>query len=300
MLEDVTFAIPTYNRNEYLKKLLNSIPRSLNANFAISDNGGYVEEETIQKHKARTKLVASDNIIDMYDNWNKAIGLVQTTWFFIPSDDDVYYEEKLPVVATALQKYPNADIIIFGHDVIDENDSFLSRWIPEKEQEYLSPTGFSLFKYGVSARFPSILFRTSHVNKMGGIDPSYKFTAGDSLLIQKCLVNGNAVFINEVIGAYRTWPNNYTNKLIASTEWLDKVDRWQDEIGYELKKCGIPNVDPKKVKDEVYAQNLLNGIQVMKKNKEGTFSIFKFVRSNRFPWNARMSSKFQILKQILV
>jgi len=298
MLEEVTFAIPTYNRNEYLKRLLHSIPASLNANFAISDNGNYVREETIQVHRDKTAIVSSEEVIGMYDNWNKVIGLVKTDWFFIPSDDDLYYPEELHIIGEALSKYPNADVIIFGHNVIDENDNILSKWIPDNEKQYPKPNGFYQFQYGVNARFPSILFRTEHVRKMGGIDTSYSFTAGDSLLIQKCLINGNTVFIDRIIGAYRTWPNNFTNQLIASKEWLEKIDRWQDEIALELSKHNINNDDFKSVKDEVYAQNLLNGVHVMKRNKQNLFSVVKFVLSNRFPWHATIRTKLHLLKSI--
>ncbi|MBT2562750.1 glycosyltransferase [Pedobacter sp. ISL-64] len=299
MLEEVTFAIPTYNRNEYLKKLLDSIPTFLNATFVISDNGDYVLEETLQKHKSKTTVVSSKEVIGMYENWNKVINLVQTKWFFIPSDDDLYFEDGLIAVKEAIEKHPNGDIFIFGHHVIDENDKFLSKWMPTREEELLAPKGFELFKYGVNARFPSILFRTEHVRNMGGIDSSYSFTAGDSLLIQKCLINGNAVFVDKILGAYRTWPNNYTNQLIASKEWLQKIDRWQDEISIEIDKSNIKNLNLKRMKDEVYAQNLLNGIQVMRKNQKGFTSILKFIFSNRFPWKANLKTKLQILKLIL-
>ncbi|MDQ0637090.1 glycosyltransferase involved in cell wall biosynthesis [Pedobacter sp. W3I1] len=300
MLEEVTFAIPTYNRNEYLKKLLDSIPVSLSTAFVISDNGGYVREETLQKHRSKITIVSSKEVVGMYENWNKAIDLVQTKWFFIPSDDDLYYEDGLATIQEILQKYPNGDIFIFGHHVIDENDKILSQWVPSQEVELLAPKGFEVFKYGVNARFPSILFRTAHVREMGGIDSSYSFTAGDSLLIQKCLINGTAVFVDKIVGAYRTWPNNYTNQLIASKEWLEKIDRWQDEIAIELNKTNGKKLNLASIKDEVYAQNLLNSIVVMRKNKKQLLSILKFLYQNRFPWKANFKTKVQVFKLILI
>jgi len=298
-LNDVTFAIPTYNRNEYLKKLLESIPSGLGVKFAISDNGNFVLDDTIKKHASNLKIAHSEKVIEMYDNWNKAISLVDTTWFLIPSDDDLYYAENFSTIDKALTENPDADIFIFGHHVIDENDHVKSTWSPENGV-FMAPNGFEIFKYGVNARFPSILFRTEFVNKMGKIDTTYEFTAGDSLLIQKCLINGKSVFINEVIGAYRTWSNNFTNQLIGSKKWLDKIDRWQNELAEELSKIPASNFDGKKIKDEVYARNLLEGILTIRKTKQGVFKSMNFVLKNRYPWNAKFTTHLHILKSLII
>lgn len=298
MLEDITFAIPTYNRNEYLSKLLNSIPEGQGAKIAISDNGNFVQEKTYQKHSENVTIVSCEKVIEMYENWNKVISIVDTKWFFIPSDDDLYYADKLEVVRKVVNTYPQADIIIFGHNVIDENDNVLSTWVPKMKNVYNAPDGFDLFKYGVSARFPSILFKTDLVREMGGIDSSYVFTAGDSLLIQKCLINGTSVFVDEVIGAYRTWSNNFTGQLMATKEWLDKIDKWQNELSLELIEKGIYRVSNKKIKDEVFAQNLIGGMNIIGSSKNSFFKKIKFLLENRYPWKAKFLTHLRIVKSV--
>lgn len=293
MLEDITFAIPTYNRNDYLKQLLNSIPDNQGFKFAISDNGGFVLKETLTKHANQITIKSCKEVIQMYDNWNLAISLVETKWFFIPSDDDLYYPEQIIKVSDALKKYGDADIIIFGHHVIDENDKILSSWLPDVEGEFEKGQGFEQFKFGVDARFPAILFRTSFVKKMGLIDSTYLFTAGDSLLIQKCLIYGKSVFIKQIIGAYRTWPNNFTNERIASKEWLEKIDRWQNELAIEIEKSGVLVYEKKRIGDEVYARNLIGGLSSLKRNK-GMLYAFRFLMQNRYPWFALLKTQARI------
>jgi len=297
MLEDVTFAIPTYNRNEYLERLLDSIPNNLGAKFAISDNGSFVIEKTLLKHSGNIEIISSKNVIEMYENWNMAISMVQTKWFLIPSDDDLYYSETIKSLHNAIKVYPDADILFFGHNVINEDDKILSTWVPPKEGIFNAPEGFEFFKYGVDARFPCIIFRTEFVKKLGGIDSTYLFTAGDSLLIQKCLIHGKSVFIKEVVGAYRTWAKNFTNQLIASKRWLDKIDRWQDEIAIELENAGISIAE--NLKDEVYAQNLLSAFEVMRNNHKNLFDRISFLSENRFPWGAKYTTKFRVLKRLM-
>ena len=45
MLKNLTIAIPTYNRNDYLIKLLKTIPASFTGKVVVSDNEGHVTPE---------------------------------------------------------------------------------------------------------------------------------------------------------------------------------------------------------------------------------------------------------------
>jgi glycosyltransferase involved in cell wall biosynthesis len=295
-LDNLTVTIPTFNRAIYLNKLLNSLPKSLHV--VVSDNGAFLSDE----FKARfpwTKFITQEIVIDAPSNWNKCMHAVNTEWFVLPSDDDLYFEHSFNIIQHYCDQYPDADLLIFGHKVINENGVEISSWIPEKLQEFKAPGAYNLFKYGVESRFPSMLFKTAKVKECGYLDKSYKLTAGDSKLIQMILLSGTVVFIPEIVGAYRTWPQNSTTLTIGTNHWLREIDRWQNDIGGYIKNNVNDNFleEFKSIKDEVYARNFLAGMYSLK-NKKG-LKKWDFIIKSRFPFKASMRTKLRILKAVL-
>ncbi|MBK0381138.1 glycosyltransferase family 2 protein [Mucilaginibacter segetis] len=297
-LSNLTIVIPTYNRQFYLNKLLNTLP--VDINIIVSDNGMFLTDEFKAKF-INVKFILQDLVIDALQNWNKCIKAVNTDWFMIPSDDDLYYEKSFDIIEKYINQYQNADLLIFGHNVINENDDLISEWRPKKLLEMAPPSGFNILKYGVEARFPSMLFKTSKVQQLGYIDESYKLTAGDSKLIQMIALTGKVVFIPEIIGAYRTWPNNSTVLTLGTAGWLAEIDRWQNDIEYYIKNQ-IP-LSPvrnfKKIRDEVYGRNLVGSI-INKKAKSNFRDVLFFLKNVRFPWHASFITKLKILKALLL
>lgn len=299
MLKDLTIAIPTYNRNDFLVKILSTIPKD--ECVIVSDNGGKVTGNIISEY-ANFSFVKPSEKLEMFENWNFCIDKVKTKWFIIPSDDDLFYPNAFNKISTVLTKYNDASIIIFGHNVIDEFDNVQSTWVPSKLEVLQKPKGYNYFKYGVKARLPSIIFKTDIAKSFGLFDKSFVYTAADSLLIQKCMLNGTAVLLPDIISAYRIWPNNFTSKYIASKDWLQKIDKWQDEILKDVeityKKSDL-KINALMIKDEVYADNLLGGIANVK-TKSGLKEAFRFAKSVRFPWNAKLITKLRIIKALLL
>lgn len=301
MLEKLTIAIPTYNRNDYLIKLLKTIPASFDGNVVISDNGGYVTDEIINVFSEFT-FMRSKQKLDMFQNWNVALASVTTEWFIMPSDDDLFCQGSFDKIDLVLKQYPQGDIFIFGHNVIDENDSIINFWIPEKLNFFDNTEGFKVFMKGVAARCPSIIMRTELVRKMGLFDESLEFTAADSLLIQKCLLYGKSFFVPEIVSSYRVWPNNFTNQLVATKRWMDKIELWIDKLGFVLKKdfsFFFTEAQIKNIKDEIYAQNLLAGISKIRKN-DGFLGMLKYICVNRYPYRADFKTQLVFIKIVLL
>jgi len=301
MLSKLTIAIPTYNRNDYLLKLFHTIPNDFHGKVVVSDNGNYVTD-VIKSDYLDYDFHGIQEKVEMFQNWNRAIDYVNTEWFMIPSDDDVFYPDSFNIINKILNEHPEGDIFIFGHNVIDENDNVLHSWKPERYHVYKSPYGFNIFSAGVDARCPSIIMRTEFAKKLGKFDESFKYTAADSLLIQKCLLYGNSVFVPEVISGYRTWPNNFTSQLNATKEWMTIIRRWTDKIADILstefsKEIPIKNIN--NFKDEIFGRNLLSGL-INKRSKEGMLAAFKFVRENGFPFHADLKTKLRIVKSIML
>lgn len=299
MLKDLTVVIPTYNRNDYLIKILNTIPK--NENVVIGDNGGSVTEAIIKQYPDFS-FIRPAKKLNMFENWNFCINHVKTKWFIIPSDDDMFYSGAFKKIENALNNYSDANIILFGHKVINASDDELSSWKSEKIEMLESPHGYNYFKYGVDARLPAIIFKTDVAKSYGLFDESYEYTAADSLLIQKCMLYGKAVILPEIIAAYRVWPDNFTNKHISTPDWLTKIDRWQNEIGTAAKIVYNKlnkEINTVQIKDEVYARNLLGGV-ASKKAKSGFMGAYLLVKSVRFPLKAKLITQMRIIKALLI
>jgi len=299
MLNELTLVIPTYNRNDYLIKILDSIPSDINV--VIGDNGGAVTKEIIDRYP-NFSFLRPDKKLEMFENWNFCINNVKTKWFIIPSDDDLYYPGAFKKIEAALGTYPEADLILFGHNVINEHDEILSTWQPPGVNILMQPTGYDYFKYDVKARLPSIIFKTEKARSYGLFDESYVYTAADSLLIQKFMLYGKTVILPEVISGYRVWKDNITSRYTATRDWLTKIDKWQDEILKHVKIVYENNnlkINASSIKDEVYASNLIQGI-VNKRRKSSRKELYSFVKSVRFPWKAKFVTQLRIIKALLI
>jgi glycosyltransferase involved in cell wall biosynthesis len=299
-MDKLQIAIPTYNRNVLLEKLLSTIPSQFKV--IVSDNGAFTNQELKEKFP-NAKFISHNNVLDVFANWNVAAKNVNSTWVIIPSDDDIFHEEAFTIIENYIEKYPNADMLLFGHDLVNENDEKLKGWNINEELEYSSPLGFDIFKLGVDARMPSVVFKTSLLKKLNYFDESYKLTAGDSDLIQRALLHGNVVFIPKIISAYRVWAGALTSQKIATKLWLDEIDLWQDkisELGIKAYKTkGLNPLNFSKIKDEVYGRNLIAGLS-NKRKKGSIFDTMKFLLGNRFPWRANHNTKLQIIKAVLI
>lgn len=299
IIDNLTVAIPTYNRLQYLSKILKSIPASIK--IIVSDNGSYLPQEFREEFNNVT-FIQQSPVVDVIINWNKCINAVETEWFMLPSDDDLYYEDSFEIIQEYITKHNDADLLIFGHNVIDKDGNETSKWIPNEEMQYNPPSGYEIFKYGVDSRFPAMVFKTSKVKELNNLDESYKLTAADSKMIQQVMLSGKVVFINKIVGAYRVWPQNSTTLTLGTANWLNEIDKWQDEIAQQVKMAYSDTnlkINSGHVKDEVYANNLLAGI-TNKRAVTGFSGTYNFLKSVRFPWNAKLKTKLRILKALLL
>lgn len=295
-MSTIGIAIPTYNRNNYLVKLLDTIPS--NIEVAVSDNGGFVTEEIKNKY-SKAKFDSFSEIIPMYNNWNRAIKNLNTDWICLASDDDLFLNDAFTQLFSYIEKFPLAEVIIFGNENIDENGNITSVWMPEKTQEYRSPNGYYPSKYGVQAKMIGIFFKKDLFEKVGGFNEEYRITASDSHLVQKLILEGQTLYVSEVVSQYRIWNNNFTSQTIAKKAWIDEVIYWQDKIAIELKRKGVTNSKISNYRNEVIARNLLGSLTNIRKNKGGIIPVIKFLKQFPYPIHANFRTHLSIIKCLL-
>lgn len=258
----IAAAIPTYRRPEFLLQLTRSIPSTIQ--ISVSDNDSSLSGQT-DLFGNNVHIHHADELLPIFVNWNRALSYVEddATHVLIPSDDDLYLENSLNVVREAINKYPDADMFVFGCDLVDEHGNQFAGWCPNREEFSGYGNGFLHFVDGVSARMPGVLFRTNFLKEIGGFDERFQLTASDSEMIQRAALLGKTVFIPKVIGLYRVWVGSLTHARQATDLWMDEVALWTDKIATLLQNGHQPpkravNVD--RFRDEIFALNLLAGL----------------------------------------
>ena len=291
----IAVCIPTYNRPEELARLLHSIAGD--ASIYVSDNGATLSPE----FRLRFPHVKFRSIpgapVSMFRNWNLAALMAETEdWLLIPSDDDIYYPTSFLKISETLAMHPGAGIIVFGHHVVGESYEVLSTWCPDAAT-FEAPTGFQRFKFGVEARMPSIAIRRSVLQQLGYFDEHYVYAASDSDIVQRALLVADAVFEPNVVSGYRVWQRGATHSTLATAGWLKDVEYWGAKIQAELHR--IPHYAPEaaRVRDELYATNLLSGLSLLRRQGAAR-KCYDHFRRSRYPFNARWSTQLRILAHV--
>ena len=197
----------------------------------------------------------------------------------------------------AIKQNPSVGMIVFGHNEIDANGVILRSWVPEYDGVLLPQYAFRLFSSGVNARMPSILFRRDAYKECGGVNSSFKLTAGDSELIQRMAIRFPTRFVPAIISGYRVWEGGLTHKRIATKLWSDEIEIWMGMLDDELRATdwGRSRLFRRCIQDEIRLQNISAGLA-----KLGTISDrWDFLRLKRYPILARLRTHLRVLKFML-
>jgi len=285
-------AIPTYKRENYLRILLDTIPEEIDV--VISDNGGFTSTEFKQEYSSR-KFISSDVVVNMFQNWNNAINGLDNEWICLASDDDIFYPNAFQTFYTYLSQYPKSEIIIFGHNYINETGEKIASWQVPSLLDLPSPNGYNVFKYGVDARPIAVFFKKELYERIGQLDTEYKITAADSDFIQLALLHGRSLFGRDVVAGYRIWQKSLTSQLNASVEWMTEVTKWQNKITRELEAFQFKSSEIKTNTDEVFIRNLHSGLRSVQKQRKGLSASIKYLMQFRYPRHATLRTQIKLL-----
>lgn len=287
-------AIPLYKRPDTLRKLLESIPASVN--ITVSDNGAALSE-SFRSEYSHVNFLRQYTILPVLENWNRAAVAINTQWIIMPGDDDLYYPHSFETIERVIRNNPAADIIFFGHRIIDENDQVKETWKPEAA--FLRPPhGFEKIRLGARARPPSIVFRSELYRQLGGFNEKFRVTAGDNDFYQRASLIGNVLFTPDVVSGYRVWSSGSTMHTIATSEWMKEIDLWCDSI-QEFSAVNTTYRYTNTLRDEIYLANMRAGIKVLR--ERGQYgSAWRHFLASRYPYRASPLAQAKLFAQLLL
>ena len=301
-LKDLTICIPTYNRQNLLSKLLETIPYDFPGQVIISDNGNFLDHNFKLKYK-KYKILIQEPIVSMYENWNKCIEAVKTKWFMIPSDDDILITESFNSIENSIVENFDCGIIFFGFKIVNDNDQITFEYKPIKKEYYNPPNGLLCYKYGLHWRIPSIIISTEAAKSVNLFDKKFEFAFGDLKFVNSLLLNFKSAIYPSEICNYKMWNSNFTTQFAGTVKWCKMLYKYilevekffnneKDTINKEVKNFYLKFVN------ELYAFEYVKAIQVtrLRKGRLAGFSILYYLP---FPLGVPKIYYFQIIINLI-
>lgn len=227
-LPKFTIVTPSYNQGAFLGKTIASVlgNAELRIDYIVQDGGsGDNSVEVIKHHEPRLKFWCSEKDHGQSD----AIARGFTHLDCGPDDilaylnsDDVFMPGALRFVAEIFARKPGVDVI-YGHRVlIDEHDREIGRWItPRHDSEVLAYTDLIPQE--------TLFWRRRIYDKIGGINPSFKFAMDWDLLARFQQAGARMIRVPYFLGLFRVHAAQKTSSAINDVGRAE-MDRIRDSI----------------------------------------------------------------------
>lgn len=295
MTNKIAVAIPSFKRPIDLGALILSIDSAVP--IYVSDNGNFLSDEFKREHSRVTISCPSLEVVPQFVNWNNAAKLPSEDWVLMPGDDDIYYPDSFKIIRRYINQFGDSDMLIFGHKQVDADYHVFGEWMPNRLLTCDAPSGFEIFKYGVPARMPSIIFKKSLLRRLNYFDESIELVA-DSDLIFRALLMGKTTFAPEVISGYRVWLGGATSYLSATSRWLNGVLCMVRKLEMMLGEHPVYSQRARMICAEIYAANLLSAARQLNGNR-GVLDVVKLLREYPYPKRAKLRTQLKLVRQLV-
>lgn len=248
----VTVAIPTYNREKYIKQSISSVLNQTHRNLELLVLDNHSEDntpKTLESFKDnRIHYVRNKKNIGMINNWNKCAKLAKGEYVVILGDDDILY----PTFIEESMKVHNNYCLgfTFAHcNKVDKSGNFLTRWgydFPPpgflKGDKYLELT----IKYGAClTNSTTVVLNRNVFKEVGYFEAKYGSNTFDFNMWIKIADKFDLYFINKMLADYRIhkdqvseihWRREkiHTGKIGTYLEIFDAIARLMKRKNYYL------------------------------------------------------------------
>lgn len=235
-----TFLLPAY-KAEYLKEAIDSLLAQTYRGFKIivSDDNSPEDIRSIVDSFDDNRIVYRKNKnniggLRLAEHWNLLLGLCDTDYVIVASDDDVYSDNFLENIDRLSSKYPQVNVIRARTQRIDNNGEITSQEDIFEEYQNRIEALHSMFCSNYIGCVGNYVFRTDALRRAGGFaDLPYAWFS-DMQTVISMQGNGQAN-TNQILFSFRlsniNISNSKKNKMVDSYKLKATVlfDKWLSE-----------------------------------------------------------------------
>ncbi|MBX9879492.1 MAG: glycosyltransferase [Candidatus Obscuribacterales bacterium] len=223
-MDKVTVAIPTYNRDDYLRQVIASVLSESEIDFEllIVDTASPVNVKEIVDsfNDSRVNYFYYPKNLGMVGAGNKCIELCQSEYLMLLADDDRLLPGGLKKLYDQIVVDPQVGAAIGSVLLIDENGQRIGEKVKITEVDRCID-GRDFYRKYLTGRIAvqpcSVLLRTSILNKAGQYDPAIQYCPDMDLWLRVAL-NGRISLVADSVGEYRIHGGTATTKFKANAE----------------------------------------------------------------------------------
>ena len=199
-LPRISVITPSYNQAAFLERTIRSIldQNYPNLEYIIIDGGSTDGSVDIIKRYS-SQLTFWESVPDRGQSnaINKGLQRATGDWICWQNSDDVFYSGAFEVLAEAVQKNPNLDLVIGDVKLINEMDDVI------RPMRYVRPTYKSLLAEGMVLTNQAAFWRNSIHKEIGWLDESLHYGFDYEWFLRVLRFTNASYHISEFLGALR-------------------------------------------------------------------------------------------------
>jgi GT2 family glycosyltransferase len=215
MAARLTFAVPCHGGERWLPGLLQSLlaQRLPDCRLLLVDDASPDASVAVARKVAgdRLEVVRNESRLGIPRNWSRCAELVETEFFCLAHQDDVYAPDFAATLTAALADAPGAAAAHCRLAAIDgagrrhpsPRERYKERFWRTLPAVETAAAGFRRLYYGNYVGCPSLVYRTAAFRKVGPFDAHYRFAPDWEWLLRAHAKGWQLAAVPEVLVSYR-------------------------------------------------------------------------------------------------
>lgn len=225
----VSICCITYNHEKYIEECLNGfLIQETNFPFEILVDDDFSQDNTaaiIREYHTKYPNIIKPNLrtsnVGPMSNFTQNLKRATGEYIAVCEGDDYWTDpNKLQIQITEMKKYSEVDMSFHpAFKVLNNTTNGVIANHAEQNKVYM--TSEVILGGGQFCPTDSLVFKTKVIDKL----PEWYFTiapVGDYYLQILGSINAGLLYINKIMSAYRTHPNNWTNN--SQISWLSRLN----------------------------------------------------------------------------
>jgi glycosyltransferase involved in cell wall biosynthesis len=219
----VSIAIPLYNCESHIRETIDSVLSQTFGDFELiiiddqsTDDSFHITKSYNDK---RIRVIQNSERQGFFGNWNTCLKHMTGTYCKLLPHDDPLEPTCLEKQVRILDKNPDVALVHCARKIIDPAGHILTTRIP-RETAGIKESDESLRRIVRSGTNPfgepaAVMFRQETKDKIKGFSDADMYSI-DIEYWSRLLTQGKRYYQNEVLCAFRVWPNSASVKLFGS------------------------------------------------------------------------------------